>query len=136
MNKQLKIWRILFGQDETPRKDEIIGVSDYGELVFYNAEKGTGWCNGSTVATMLVEDEEKLNEREHMVIHALEYVGLLRMKLESCFTELDKVKGQKGRLKAINDIVAHALAVDPDKNVTNLKKKMEYIALKKALKKD
>lgn len=136
MNKTLKLWQAVFGTDLTPKDQEIIGVEPDGTVIYYNATDGTCYNNGLTVDT--VEDEEgKMNEREHIVTHPLQYVGLLRMQLQACLSPegskglRDGLGRQKTRLLEINAIAERALSADPNKYVDNLKKEVEYRRLKK-----
>lgn len=135
MNKTLKLWKVLFGQDLTPNDCEIIGVEPDGTVIYYNAEDGSCYNNGLTVDA--VEDEEgKMNEREHIVTHPLQYVGLLRMQLQACLSPegskgmKDGLGRQKARLLEINTIVERALSADPHKFVSNLKKEAEFLRMK------
>ena len=137
MNKTLKLWNALFGQDLTPNDCEIIGVEPDGTVIYYNATDGTCYNNGLTVDA--VEDEEgKMNEREHIVTHPLQYVVLLRMQLAACLSlegsngMKDGLGRQKARLLEINTIVERALSTDPHKFVSNLKKEAEFVRMKNA----
>jgi len=138
MNKTLKLWKALFGEDLTPGDCEIIGVEPDGTVIYYNATDGTCYNNGLTVDA--VEDEEgKMNEREHIVTHPLQYVALLRVQLEACLTPKSAKGMNKGReawkrlrIEKINDIAQRALSADPHKFVSNLKREAEFIQMKNA----
>lgn len=138
MNKTLKLWCELFGNDQIPNDGEIIGVEPDGTLLYYNAQTAVIYNDGRTVDAIDDGESGKMNEREHIVTHPLQYVALLRMHLKNCSTpDMDLKVGsiaklregialQKARLKEINDTVEFCLCADPNKFVSNLSKEMEY----------
>ena len=129
MNKALQLWKVVFGPFAVPLDQEIIGVEADGTVLYYNAKDGSCYSDGLTVDA--VNDREvKMNEREHIVTHPLQYVVLLRHHLFKCLSP-GTARPTKKHLNDINAIVAKATSDNPHAYVSNLQKEAEYIGMKK-----